>query len=60
MIPLEVINAIRAFMKRASLSGEEVDAYNKCMAHLNNEERLTRQAIEAERAAPQPGPTPKE
>ncbi len=54
MIPLEVINAIRAFMKRASLNGEEVDAYNKCMAHLNNEERLTRQAIEAERTAPKP------
>ena len=50
MLPLEVINAMRAFMGRATLQGSEVDAYNKCMAHLHNEERLTRQA-QAEQAA---------
>lgn len=50
MLPLEIINAMRAFMARASLQGSEVDAYNKCMSHLHNEERLTRQAQQAQQA----------
>jgi len=50
MLPLEVINAMRAFMARATLQGSEVDAYNKCMAHLHNEERLTRQPQQTQQA----------
>lgn len=60
MLPLEVISAMRTFMGRANLQGIEVDAYNKCMAHLHNEERLTRQAAEVEKAAAQRAAAPAE
>lgn len=48
MIPLEGINALRAFLLRAPLKGDEVDAFNRCVGFLHNEERLTRLAMQAE------------
>ena len=66
MIPLEGINAIRGFLARSTLRGDEVDAFNKCVGWLYQEEMLTRRAMEAAAAAEKaklaaaqsPGPTP--
>ncbi len=69
MIPLEGINAIRGFLARSTLRGDEVDAFNKCVGWLYQEEMITRRAMEvaaaaaaAEKAklaaAQSPGPTP--
>jgi len=48
MIPLEGINAMREFLARTTLKGTEVDAFNRCVGFLYNEEKITRTHVEDE------------
>lgn len=51
MIPLEGISAMREFLRRTSLKGDEVDAFNRCVAYLYQEEQLTRKYLADEERA---------
>lgn len=40
MLTIEAINNIRAFMRRAQMNGNEVDAFNRCFFELAQEENM--------------------
>lgn len=51
MIPLDGIAAMREFLLRTTLKGNEVDAFNRCVGFLHNEERITREYLANEEIA---------
>lgn len=51
MLSLDVVNALKAFLGRVTLTGQEVPAYNKCMMQLAAVEHDIRIKAEQEQSA---------